>query len=431
MRSLAIVLAALTAAACGAEGPTSVQGTARPASSAALSPTPTEVTPSAFPISSPTGELRWNPLGAIADARFGRAVGFDAGYVVIDGSPTIWFSPDGVDWRPVPAPLLDGVVVGLDSVASDGARVLVVGRYSPCLDFTPDLITPACRFRPISWVSDDGTTWRSSGFWTGPIGPEDGGSAFEAAWSVPAGGWDAAQVLHAGDEFVGEGPALWHSDDGQSWFLLRGLPPAAECDAMLSAGYFWGVADADGRRVAREVSPCDGTVYLSTSTDGQRYERLETFPGTGEWIGEGLAPVDSGPWMFLAGGYSLARAGLGDWADGSEAVVWASADLLDWTTSVLPVPPDTVASVVTAVAHGAARYVATGRARGPGTVPLQAITWLSPDGTTWRLADARPATDESPFIDAAVDGPAGMVGLACGDRDCEAGTTVWRLDDVR
>lgn len=75
------------------------------------------------------------------------------------------------------------------------------------------------------------------------------GSTFFTVWAIPTGGWDAAQAFWSdmSDDLYREGPALWHSDDGLSWSLLRSLP--AEPDQYCYGAYPWAVVGPDGRRV--------------------------------------------------------------------------------------------------------------------------------------------------------------------------------------
>jgi hypothetical protein len=360
-------------------------------------------------------------------------VGFEGGYVLVDMTSTVQFSPDGVTWTPVRLPFGEGSALGTESSATDGERVLVAGSYTPCRTAAYQA-NPfgRCRARPASWVSDDGLIWDSSDPWTGAVGRAgQAGSAFLATWTVPTGGWDAAQVFDTADESdVGFliGPALWHSEDGRAWALLRAKPaePTSDCDPYWSAEEFWAVADIDGHRVAHvAASECGGVdTSLSLSTDGQRYERLDAFPRNGGWVHRGLAPIGSGPWVF-AGGRQVSDSA-------SEAMIWASDDLSAWTTMVLPVPSDVRQSRAWALGHGEIGYVAAGIA-GAGSEFGRVITWLSDDGAAWRIADVR--SSQGFAIEEIADGPAGMLGLGSvplsegGDQSIYR-VDVWRLDNL-
>jgi len=456
MRLLAILaLVVLVGAGCGADAtkgsppmapesgapPSDATQATAPTLTPSSSPTPA-TTPSSTPAPTPTGEVRWDQIGAIPEAVSGEhesAVGFEDGYVVIHGTSTIQFSPDGVTWTPVRLPLAKGPVLRVGPAATDGMRVLVVGNYTPCRKaaWDKDRWGP-CRGRPISWVSDDGRTWRGSDTWTGPVGPVgQSGSTFGSVWAVPTGGWDAAQVFDTSDDTdvgFGVGPALWHSADGITWSLLRAAP--TQSDTYWAADAFWALADKDGRRVAvEEVTGPDGDVpsdpsapaptqgpILSISTDGRRYERLTDTPDGS--MRAGLAPLGAGPWVF-AGERPVSKSAY-------QGLAWASEDLVTWTTTVMPVPRGTVGSTVGALGHTATGLVAIGRVNTRGSDRPVSVTWLSDDGRTWRIADvgSSDAMDES----VVAHGPAGTLGFgfACSGSDCKKVTTsVWRLGSVR
>jgi hypothetical protein len=418
MRAFAIrFLVLLAVAGCGREPLPSGGQTSGPAASPVA-----EARPTFTPKPSATSEVRWNRVAQIPDfhegGQFG-AVGFDDGYVVEDGSRSIAYSRDAISWKSVRLPFEGGVVDAVKSIVTDGRRVVVVGGYSPCREFSweMDPAPPRCRLRPISWVSDDGRTWRSSGLWAGPVGSGDYlGSTFSTAWSVPTGGWDATETFFESNESQGDGQALWHSDDGLRWSRLRAGP----ADPRFS----WGVADVGGRRIAYQNVACIDPDQLSkvnlwTSTDGRDYKPVTTSPAPCPgWIRAGLAPIGAGPWVLLGMAKSFG-------AD-NQPVAWTSPDLDAWTTSVVPVLPDMVNTVVLALAHRASGYVATG---GVGEAS-QFVTWLSEDGTTWRVADARAASGAGDIIFTIADGPKGMLGFSCADPGCEGpATAVWRLED--
>jgi hypothetical protein len=443
MRPIAIlVLVLLAVVGCDTGEVPGTPSPARPSTSPSSTPATTVAptpTPSATPAPSVTGELRWDRIGDVASESVASGggpfgvVGFERGYVLIDMTSTVQFSPDGVTWTPVQLPVDEGSALGAETSASDGVRVLVAGSYTPCrigaYEANP---FGRCRGRPASWVSDDGLTWHSSDPWTGAVGPAgQAGSEFVATWAVPTGGWDAAQAFYTGDESdegFWIGPALWHSEDGRAWSLLRELPaePVSECDSYWSAERFGAVADIDGRRVAIEPSECAGESYLSTSTDGQRYDRIDSFPRDGGWMHPELAPIGAGPWV-IAGGRQVSDSV-------SKAMIWTSGDLADWTTTVLPVPSDALRSrLIGAISHGAIGYVATGPA-GAGGEFDRVITWLSDDGAAWRIADVQ--SSEVLAIEGIANGPAGMLGLGSVlvseiDEEGVYRLDVWRLADLR
>jgi hypothetical protein len=419
MRPFAIlIVVVLAAAACGREAtPTVVQ----PSTSAGSQVV--DELPAFTPAPSATNEVRWDRAANIPGSHWSgefSAVGFDKGYLVVDGSRSIAFSRDAISWKNVRPPLEGGVIDGIGSVVTDGRSVVVLGGYSPCREFSweMDPAPPRCRLRPISWVSNDGLSWRSSGRWAGPVAPDDYfGSHFSAAWSVPTGGWDATETFFASNESEGDGQALWHSDDGLRWSRLRAGPA--------NPRFQWGVADADGRRIASSAVDCidpeqGGKTTLWTSSNGRDYEPVANFPGAcPAWIRAGLAPTGVGPWVLLG----MAKSSGPD----DEPLAWTSPDLDTWTTSVVPVLPDMVNTVVWALAHHGSGYVATGEV----DEARQFVTWLSDDGKMWRVAEARAAAGPGDIIYTVADGPAGMVGFGCGDALCEGPTTVWILAEVK
>jgi hypothetical protein len=430
---LALVL--LTVVGCDTAKVPSAQPTARPtaspvtAAAATIEPTPIA---SLAPAPSATGEIRWDRIGGVVSPSVAngggpfRVVGFADGYVLLDMTSTVQFSPDGVKWTPVRLPFGEGSALGTTSFATNGQHVLVAGSHTPCriAAYQANPFGP-CRERPASWVSDDGLTWQASDAWTGAVGPTgQSGSSFTAAWTVPTGGWDAAQAFDTGDESdVGSviGPALWHSEDGRAWSLLSAKPaePTSDCDPYWSADSFWALADADGLRVAHvAASECAGVdTSLSLSTDGRRYERLHAFPGSGGWVQRGLEPIGSGPWVF-AGGRQVSDSA-------SEAMTWASGDLSTWTTTALPVPSEVRQSRAWALGHGKMGYVAVGQASS-GSEYDRVITWMSDDGAAWRIADVRPS--QAFAIEEIADGPAGMLGLGSVLLSEDEDQSVYRLD---
>ena len=133
------------------------------------------------------------------------------------------------------------------------------------------------------------------------------GSTFFTVWAIPTGGWDAAQAFWSdmSDDSYLEGPALWHSDDGLSWSLLRSLP--AEPDQYCYGAYPWAVVGPDGRRVLiggifDDCEEGEQGTSLSSSIDGREYQpldaaRLEYW----DFMTGALAPAGSGPWVFVGG----------------------------------------------------------------------------------------------------------------------------------
>ena len=352
MRPLTFLAAvALVVAACSAEPPAAPPSrslwsspTPSPASLSTMpaptpSPSPASVSTTPIPTPTPptptavnttiTGEVRWErlaefpSLGAFDSFELGdrgsHVIGFDGGYIVTGGaSGTVQYSADGVKWRQAKLKVPKGVALGVNAVTTNGSQVLAVGSYTLCKwDAWWERPGGRCRERPASWVTDDGRTWRSSAAWKGSVGWA--GSAFYHVWSVPGAGFEAAQGWGTEDpddeSYMVVGRALWHSDDGRTWSLLRAQPadPSEECDPYWSADSFQALADASGRRYAIEYpGPWCGNdggpftevpagAFLSVSDDGRAYERIAAAPLIGG-LDETLAPVGDGAWVSVGPG---------------------------------------------------------------------------------------------------------------------------------
>jgi hypothetical protein len=103
--------------------------------------------------------------------------------------------------------------------------------------------------------------------------------------------------------------------------------------------------------------------------------------------------------------------------------MWSS-DLESWTVAGLPSPPagrDGVVAHIEAMTEVDGGHLAVGGDGG------SALTWISDDGQTWTLADARELTEDSRDIRLIASGPAGTIGLGCDDEMC-GGVQAWRLE---
>ena len=376
----------------------------------------------------PTGEVHWTRIGRApvgGDAAGGgpfQVVGFDRGYVVVDGSNKIRFSPDGVAWTSIQLSHAAGVPLGVRVAASKPQRVVVGGSYTPCTKSAWSAnCWGSCRARPASWMTTDGLHWSVARAWTGRIGPiGKDGSDFTAIWPVRGGGWDAAQLFSGSDELDDldpTGPAIWHSNGGRTWTLVRRGPPQPGA----SCGDWWredltGFGGSGGTRVI-PYSCVDGVV-MKTSADGRYYRRTSGPPQVeGQWVGDGIGSKGTRPWVFV-GGHETASAE-------RHAIAWATRDLASWTVTSLPVPDGVTRSYAGTLGRWRDGYVAAGT--GAASVGVSTLTWLSDDGEAWRLAD-RQAIPGLIISDIA-RGPAGTLAFgqvsATGDR---YRMLVWRLD---
>lgn len=342
-----------------------------------------------------------------------------AGYVVISWPRTAWFSTDGRSWASTDLPfraatsmnvefqLLDDgteLEATVNAVAGGPKGFLVVGSYTrpPCNgQFTPGG-SPRCEIGPISWVSEDGRTWRSS--ITTPI-PVEGEalprySEFARAWPA-ADGWDVAvSVLR--DTPVSRGNTLLHAQDGLTWARLEPAPlpdGASSGDDVYRHG---GVASPDGRRLSWQVTDkgLPTATTLSMSADGITWTRLAGFDGARAFVILGIGPEQGGG-EWLLGGYLIA-------GETSTVRWWRSGDLATWTSGELPIAWQNGRGL-RAFERWAGQYVALGARDEPCCVANPG-TWLSSDGRTWSEAEG----NESPTYMAV--GPAGLVGVATGEK---------------
>ena len=359
-------------------------------------------------------------------------VGFDDGYLAIFTiTQEVWFSPDGATWAAIDLPAPDlataaaaGVDLGSSSggtpraVATDGERVVVVGLYghAPC---TPQDVGGGlpCVSSPISWVSDDGVTWRSSFPWVGPTSrPSDGfdhGSGFSAVWAVP-GGWEAA-LYYPDGEFEGQ-REIWFSADGITWERRAEVYDPGVDQQRVAA-----VAADGGRLLSTYHQVGDwqggsGPVRLWTSTDGISWTDLG-IPDGARVVSGGVGAAGSlRDWLLS--GTSCDGASETDrrclpalWtADGGgrwRLVALPGSEALD-----APGGPAFEFDGTNLVARVGFGFVDTAWAYG-GADGVQA-TWLSLDGATWR------AVEGAPLVRTVTDGPAGIIGIGVPD---DAGVT--------
>jgi hypothetical protein len=437
---LSVALIAGCASTRASPGASSPPGTsASPTTAPAVTPSPSAAPPLT---PDPLGGMAWQPLGTIASPEIREIVGFADGYVAVDSSLTVWFSPDGAAWQAVTLPFKvtkdsSGAKLEADvqAVATDGDRVLVVGGYAhePCLHVQPGTVGggPPCPFAPLAWVSDDGLTWTTAYPGPRPADPPgyDQGSEFVAAWPVPTGGWDAALSYWNGESLHGRD--LMHAADGLTWTALEPAPTAVTGDSDPFPWLHAGVADRNGSRLLWQgwsdyTRPpfASGAgrpiVTLATSPDGRSWTSVDGFPGTDVEVGAGLAPTadPTSPWI-LAG-----ASGLVDEST-STPTVWTSTDTSAWTATILPTAAGSPIRTVVSLVHASIGYVAVTSVWTGEQADQE--TWVSHDGVTW-TALANPLSSGSVFGPGIVaDGPAGIIGIGPDPSDSEHAVAVWQL----
>jgi hypothetical protein len=396
---------------------------------------------------------RWAPVTGAPAYDGGEAsllidvVGFSGGYVAIGTTRTAWFSPDGQAWSTVELPFpastgaFDQVLdARVTAIASNGDEVVIVGGYSreSCRRPTGDTGGgPWCPSSPISWVSTDGRTWRSSHPWQGPKDPpgHDQGSEFLAVWPVPTGGWDASIGFWHGESLTGRD--LWHSEDGIDWTILA--PTTLPADLQGYAFPVIGFADPNGDRVAWQTwAQYDGmtgalagwVTPVSASPDGRAWRELDGFPSAGARVFGGMAPASSGSSRWILVGSTTGGAGTA-----SSPIIWTSDDGTTWSPTAMPVDsaptesctslelvvPCTLVASVDAVIHTDDGYLAVGSFLHESGLGMTQ-TWSSPDGKSW--VDHGSSAFGHALI---ADGPAGIIVIAVADGQ-DGRLDAWRLD---
>jgi hypothetical protein len=350
--------------------------------------------------------------------------GTPRGYVVaVDASDAhrVLFSRDLSTWKAITLPMDAEPAdrpwpVRLRAVAAGQAGFLAVGAYQsePCAGGNAgDGGLPVCEIHPVAWVSSDGLTWRSSAGTKLPLTGDLGTYAeFSAAWAV-GDGWDAAVESSVGPE--PHGNDVLHSTDGVHWTRLVAPPLPDGADAAADVESHGGADLRDGGRLLWQVSWPEGSpqTNLLRSPDGADWEALGVLPG-------GTASVVGavGPYYFKD---SWLLAGESEHDEGPRAAVWTSGDLRAWSRGLLPDPPGSSWSTITAVADWGVGYIAVGTWAGAART---SATWLSPNGSDWGLV---PAADggfprNGPVYLA--NGPQGLAGVGF-DRDTGEDAQVW------
>jgi hypothetical protein len=113
------------------------------------------------------------------------------------------------------------------------------------------------------------------------------------------------------------------------------------------------------------------------------------------------------------------------------ATVAVSEDGDAWEMVRLDRDPDAKSTVTTLATDGRRILAVGGSSRCPHEAFWveggSALTWISDDGQTWTLADARELTEDSRDVRLFASGPAGTIGLGCDDEMC-GGVQAWRLE---
>lgn len=410
-----------------------------PSASATPSPSPTPIpTPTTGPSPSltlgPGSSLAWQRGGTIPGKNVYSSVivGFAGGYVVL-GLSTVSFSADGQKWTAVDLPFhhskdQHGIPLEdqAESIATDGTRVVVVGGYGhiPCTPADGRVGGgPECLTSPISWVTTDGLTWRTSYPWRGPATPKpyNQGLGFSTVWAVPTGGWDAALDYVAGE--AGGAGSILHSADGLTWTALPSAPSVVlKAAPSAQPPEFWGpaAADAEGRRLVagtwyvQHGDGADSVTQLLLSADGSLWKDVASFPGTAGDIEEVIppTPADGNAWMLA-----------GNDAHG-QPTIWTSSDFSTWSLVNLPTGAPEGTGRIDHLSVTRLGLVALGSVVDAPDADSHQATWVNLDGVHWTQLATPTGAEAGP--DSAADGPAGVIGLSTGS-DTDVPAVIWRL----
>ena len=323
--SLVMALAtAFVGASCGSIAPS-------PPASPAASGAPSSPAPTWQRLD--VGEATYLGTVEVPFVSVNAGVAYGSGFVLVGTSQDqtgearggVWSTPDGTAWTRVADEDNTFEEMYLAHVATDGRRLLALGRSSRGVDGRP---APS-----LAWVSDDGAHWERHEVEATPLGRIDAGGIVGSpsgfvAWGARADGhnellhsvdgvaWqtidypgaadsDISSVAPYGAGFLavgaehnegaligGPSPAAraWWSPDGQRWtsapvpggWALHGVYPAA-------AGVF-----AVG---AHECSRCVGPPLAWHSTDGQGWSLLGDQEGHGSFVGSNGAQIASFAWQ--------------------------------------------------------------------------------------------------------------------------------------
>jgi hypothetical protein len=279
-------------------------------------------------------------------------LGFVAAGVARRGSlsvPAVWWSLDGIGWRPVEGPFAAGQAI--EGLAVGRSGVVAVGT-----------LQTGGEIDGMVWFSGDGTTWR-----TVPLGSAGfTGRADQRVHSVTAtaaGGFVAVGDDANADRRIA---VVWNSPDGITWQRQPFSPDMAEYADVTSTGGV-GVTAISGAGPLVAVGGGYG-LQLWTSPDGRRWTRDDTSRSLGSADGALVANDGTGAVLIRPGGGALHfRPKGGSWSEATDATVF-------------PVPPH--AFSINALARAGGRFLAFGRDTSSEPSGGSAL-WMSPDGRAW------------------------------------------------
>lgn len=307
------------------------------------------------------------------------AVGFDG-----TDRAMVWVSIDGLEWKAVPYSIVFAKA-SMAGVASSNGRLVAVGRDLTSIDDE----------RAAAWTSRDGVVWRrivgpdlegaqmisvvpggpgfvavgtllegvdASAVWTSVDGeswslvPQQTDLAGSFMWSVASGGPGlVATGWHRNPE---PSLAFWTSVDGRTWTRS---PDVSNGDGFQGRS----VVDMGGKLVAVGDLVTGGAAAIWSSADGISWRRVGD-PTAFE--DASLAAIARIPDGIIASGYQ-----------GTDAAAWISSDAEAWMR--LDEGPGLRDAYFTTMVMGSERLVAGGatqvRNAGTGSFTQAAIAWFS------------------------------------------------------
>jgi hypothetical protein len=348
-------------------------------------------------------------------------------------SPVVWLSANGTTWQRLGAAQLGlaagtGPVLGITSAAANGNVIVLAGTVAGATTGSG------------AWRSTDGgATWSAV---TVPAGvgvsaaiaglaplqrgfiavrPAEAGGIARAAVYVSADGaaWRRSATLSTAD---GAPLALGPVSGGSNGAVVTGHARGLDIAFLSPDGVTWTGTDPVGSTATEEISGVAltpaGQAIVVGATAGDAAEQLPVLTligatGGPDKIGLRALPGATIPQLAVnaiaASGATQVAAGGADglpalWVSADGGSTWARA--AGSTPAVLTRPG---AEQLTAVAHGAAGWLAVGG--GTSTPPRHPVVVGSADGRTWVALDGSAAfTGPGPMVTAAVTaGPSGYV----------------------
>lgn len=288
----------------------------------------------------------WRGEYVAVGARLPRFAGDSGPY---PGQPLLWTSATGESW--VERPLLIDLPGGDQAdarvehvVALADGRLMVVYSQSG---------------GTLAWASSDGMAWASV-----DLGID---AMVEDVAQGPQG-----YVMVGVEQGLGSGERwqVWNSADGLDWSLVRDEPSESGVQlAGVDAGPE-GFVVVGARRIGLDRP------YILASSDGVTWHEAPEQPA----FEDGDFPFD----VAALGGDWIAT-GFGAEEGGGRAVVWRSANGLDWTRDLGPADPDgrNTHYATDIGSDGGQVVLSPARAQLGGPFQFPTYAWSTTDGVTW------------------------------------------------